>query len=113
LIPTLTGEARQKFKEMGMSGDWLAYQLEQMGIEKDEREKICFAHGQRCFGKLDYWVVAQEQLEKVRAGRPDKPGMLLAEEIAAEVMGGDLAEHIQRRKERRKEFHDKYTKFVE
>lgn len=107
------GEQRERLKDLFMAGEWLWQKLRHHGADEKEAEKVCFAHGQRCFGKLDYWQVAQECFDRWYEGRPDKPGQLLAEEITAEVFGGEFAVQKQERDQRRKELHAKYTKFVE
>jgi hypothetical protein len=112
LARNLTGYAREYFKEMFMSGEWLAHQLRKLfSCNKKLRESICFAHGQRCFGNRDVWNLAQEQLQKYKEGRADSPGMKLADEIIKETMP-ELHAAKEKRDQRRKELHAKYTKFV-
>lgn len=107
-ISYFSGTARQRFKEVIMSGDWLHDQLAEENIPEDEIEKICFAHGQRCFASIDPWQVAQDAFLKWVDGKPDKPGARLAEEVCEQVFGKNevLAQ-------KRKELYDKYSVFLD
>jgi hypothetical protein len=103
----------EPFKQVFMAGDWLADRLHDSGATDDEIHNITFALGQRCFGQSDPWEVAKASLRRYWEGKADKPGMKLAEEICAEVFGGDMKEHIDTRQQRRNELYAKYSKFVE
>lgn len=108
-----TGEYREILKEMFMAGEWLWRKLKHHGADDKEAHNVCFAHGQRCFGKRDYWLVAQECFDRWYQGRADVPGQLLAEQITADTFGGEFATRKQEVDRRRKELYDKFTKFVD
>lgn len=112
-IRFLDERGRQVFRDVMLSGYWLEHQLQQIGATEQETRRCCEAHGQRCFGKPDPWAVAQQQLEKYQQGNPDKPGERLAEEITAEVFGGEMEQYIRNRQRRRAELHRKFTTFVD
>lgn len=42
-------EIRAIVMDVFMSSDWLSDELKKVGASDDECERICFAHGQRCF----------------------------------------------------------------
>lgn len=73
------------FREIFMSGEWLSDELTKLGLSGQQQNDICFANGQRCFGQKDVWAIAQQSLEKARAGKPDEPGPILAEQIMREL----------------------------
>lgn len=106
----IPGEA---FKQVFMAGDWLADRLHDSGVAEQEIYDITFAFGQRCFGQLDVWETAKEQLRKFWQGRADKPGMKLAEEVCSTVFGGEMKEMLDARTERRKALFKKYTTFID
>lgn len=79
-ISSSTGAVREVFKTLFMSGQWLTEKLIEAGASDDEAASICFAHGQRSFGR-DPWQIAQEQLQRWNQGIADKPGEELANEL--------------------------------
>jgi hypothetical protein len=111
--PKVPAGLEPRYKEMFMAGDWLADRLGDSGADPKEIEDICFAFGQRCMGSHDVWETAKASLRKFWEGRADKPGMALAEEITAQVFGGELKDSIDARQQRRDRMFQKYTKFVD
>lgn len=76
-------EALAVLKEVMKAGCWLEDELQAAGAPEPERKALGFAHGQLCFGR-DPWKMATQVLDGYKAGRPEKPGIELAERILAE-----------------------------
>jgi hypothetical protein len=103
----------EAFKQVFMAGDWLGDRLHDSGAGDAEIKSYCEAFGQRCFGQPDPWEVAKASLRRFWEGKAEKPGAKLAEEICADVFGGEMKEMIDSRQQRRNELYAKYSKFVE
>lgn len=83
-ISRSTGAVRDVFKTLFMAGQWLTEKLVAAGATDEQAASICFAHGQRSFGR-DPWAVAQEQLERWGQGVADEPGEKLANELVDQM----------------------------
>jgi len=69
------------------AGCWLGEVLEQHGATEEENEAICFAHGQRCFGRDPLGEAVRLANEFIATGTTkDRPGPALAEEILDETV---------------------------
>lgn len=70
-------------RQVWASGNWLASQLDAAGIDKEQAERVAFAHGQMCLGR-DPWAVCAEILSSIAAGEAlPKPGRELSEQLKA------------------------------
>jgi len=74
--------------KMWDSGSWLSKTLRELGASDEEKEAICFAHGQRCFGGDPFEVAlsyANEYADNKTTS--EQPGPELAEKIFNETIG--------------------------
>jgi len=69
------------------AGCWLNKVLKKHDASEKENRDICFAHGQRCFGRnpIDEAVRLMNEF-LVTGTTKDRPGPKLAEEIAKDVL---------------------------
>lgn len=81
---------KDHFQPIWNAGCWLSRTLRKDGASDEESSSICFAHGQRCFGRDPIDAALALANEYAETGdTKDKPGPILGEEIAREVLDLD------------------------
>lgn len=72
------------------AGEWISKTLHVLGATDKEIEEICFAHGQRSFGKDTFEAAVAYVNEYAKTNQvKEKPGMKLATKIHNEMFGLD------------------------
>lgn len=90
LILMLNPGQEDFFKELWVSGCWIAYELKKLDASAEDIMDFQFANGQRattCVGDLEkLWEFAKESVERYKAGQKEKSPDELAEELAPETL---------------------------